>query len=169
MESALHISIAGPVRWKPAVYHEFMSGQLIQCRAMLSPRMLGGVQDAIRWTRSSLAVSLTLLFSLVSLAPLAAQTFLSSGTACCRTKGDCCCHKATGHHGPAISAQSCANDCRQSTLGNGATSVYGSPVADQWTSTTRVISQANVFQFSHRSAIPSSDLRQRPPPSIRQT
>ena len=66
----------------------------------LNQGMLEG-KNYRRWVRSFVAASLAVLFSFASLTPLAAGAFTPSRAARAKTK--CCCRKAHGTDGPAIS------------------------------------------------------------------
>ena len=116
------------------------------------------------WSRFVAAVWLTLLFSFSSLGALTVQAFSATGTACCRTKGECCCHKHQG--GAEFSGKTCASDCGHVTLGGipiaGAALTQKKAWIPALGSGTAVSAHVRIVL----SLLSSHSLLQRPPPSL---
>jgi hypothetical protein len=125
-------------------------------------------KHSLRWIRASLAVILACLFSVLSVAPIAAAVFDSApgGMACCKTKGACCCRKH-GHRnsgsGPAFQS-ACGGDCAGAALGG--ISAMGSAVIrlEFFTPAVQTAVEARLHARLASSRIGTHNLRQRPPP-----
>jgi len=117
-----------------------------------------------RWVRGLQAVSLSVLFCLLSLAPIAAAS--AAGASHCGSLTKCCCRKAHRTNGPAISTRACQSHCGQMapvsggvTAGTPAQCSFEDPVMQARAALHLASQCAN-------TAAPSESLRQRPPPSF---
>jgi len=117
-----------------------------------------------RWIRSFVAVGLGLLFVLASLTPLMAGGFAS--VARCASKTKCCCRKAHGTDGPAISSRSCQSECGRITLGGNGITVYAPPRTGRWSPVIAVAASVLPNEFSAHILSTAGSHRQRPPPSL---
>jgi len=116
-----------------------------------------------RWVRGLQAVSLSVLFCLLSLAPLAAAS--AAGASHCGSLTKCCCRKAHRTNGPAISTRACQSHCGQMAPVSGGVTA-GTP-AHRFFDEPVLQARAALHLGSQRAdtAAPSESLRQRPPPS----
>src|SRR5690348_10916251 len=92
-----------------------------------------------RWVRSLIAGCLAVLFCFASLTPLATAA-LTPATRCA-SKTKCCCRKAHGTDGPAISSRACLSECGRITLGGSGITIYAQPGSS---------SSAPVIALAHR-------------------
>jgi len=116
-----------------------------------------------RWVRSFVAVSLGVLFFLASLTPLAAG---ATPVARCASKTKCCCRKAHGTDGPAISSRSCASECGRITLGGNGITVYAQPRTGPSSPVIAVADSVLPDKFFTHLLCTAGSRRQRPPPSL---
>ena len=124
----------------------------------------------LRWGRSLVAACLTLLFSLASLAPVAATAFAdpSADMPCCKTKGKCCCRKrlhAKPNSGIVIGAAGCA-DCAGGTLGSVSAVDHAVIRLQVLTPVIRAARAVALSVLPKQSRISEHNLRQRPPPQF---
>ena len=117
-----------------------------------------------RWGRSFVAVGLGLLFVLASLTPLTAGALTT--VARCASKTKCCCRKAHGTDGPAISSRSCQSECGRITLGGNGITVYAQPRTGPSSPVIAVADSVLPNEFSAHVLCTAGSHRQRPPPSL---
>ena len=146
------------VREKACFHKPYPAGVLYSCQGMLEGN------NYRRWVRSFVAVGLGVLFVLASLTPLTAGALTTVSR--CASKTKCCCRKAHGTDGPAISSRSCQTECGRITLGGTGVTVYAQPRTG---STSPVIALADSVlptEFLAHLLCTAGSHRQRPPPSL---
>jgi len=142
---------------------EESSGNVVYC----APRMLETKRNS-RWGRSLVAVCLTLLFSLSSLASLAARSINEASAAmrCCPTTDKSCCrksHRANPNDGPSVGAAGCV-DCGGGILASASSMGYAAIHFQLLMPAIRSAGRAFVSNICSQSRTSTHGLRQRPPP-----
>jgi hypothetical protein len=114
--------------------------------------------------RGFVAACLSLLFSFGFLTPLAAGVFTTA--AHCGSNAKCCCRKAHGPGGPAISGRSCQSECGRVTLGGNGITIYAQPRTSPASPVIALSGRALPTEFFAHLLRPAASHRQRPPPSL---